>query len=359
MPRKFGFCDKIPLIKSREFRVRQPLLVLILLWLTASDCFASLTVFLTDGSSMEATKIEFHGDKVRVFLKTGKTEIIPLDKMDFDATAIDRPESGTFGLTVYSTNRLQNEKNAGPSQEELRQQWESATESATAVKNVGSLKKGDAVRIISSGWRYIVVVKDSEGNYRRQSFDAGTFQEVFSTESDAQPRTPPTPPRSQSEQRVPEPEAAPSAVLPEQKAVDPEVEPEPVEAKPAEKNPSSRDKAIGLLAICGIIVLLGFYTHWRNRKAPAKVGPAKDGEFNLFDYPVVKIVGGVLILWLAYYFNGELLELESGTREKVRTLSYLVIVYSLFGRVAAVDLHALLGSVILVWGLIQLARKRS
>jgi len=155
--------------------------------LIASLSHAEFTVIFRDHTQRQVTKIEFKGDNADLYLVTGMVLTVPAVAIDYQLTGIERPKSA-YGVTVYgkgqsTTSSVQPPAPKGPSQEELKSQWEKAEQTAIATGTAGSIHKGDKVRVVSStDLSYTLVVHDANGVFRRETISAESFSENFEVE---------------------------------------------------------------------------------------------------------------------------------------------------------------------------------
>ncbi len=67
-----------------------------------------------------------------------------------------------------------------------------------------------------------------------------------------------------------------------------------------------------------------------------------------------KVLGSVLFAWFAYSAYERFTRLESGELNEVRDAKWVIALYELFGKWPPVVMLAVLGALLLVWGLNQL-----
>ncbi|HUP50558.1 MAG TPA: hypothetical protein VNA04_17415 [Thermoanaerobaculia bacterium] len=72
------------------------------------------------------------------------------------------------------------------------------------------------------------------------------------------------------------------------------------------------------------------------------------------DSPWFALVGGLALLWCAYYLHGVFGELESGARESVRVWWGVAILYNLMGATVTVALVGFLGAIMTFVGMRKL-----
>src|SRR5436190_16855597 len=75
---------------------------LILLFLFYSISYATFTVYLTNGTPQEVSRVYFYGDKADLFLLSGAKMTVPINSIDFQKTGLARPTSQVS--TVYGTS---------------------------------------------------------------------------------------------------------------------------------------------------------------------------------------------------------------------------------------------------------------
>jgi hypothetical protein len=146
-------------------------------------CHADFVVHLKDGTSRTVTKMEFRGEKTYLFLDTGMTTSVRTDAIDYRNMALQRPEFpygfSVDGITVQKIEQV--EVKTGPSQQELRAQWNSASQKAIAIRPAGSIAKGQTVHVVNTGpFSTTVIVHDkTANNYKRIALSGEMFQENF------------------------------------------------------------------------------------------------------------------------------------------------------------------------------------
>jgi len=241
------------------------IVLLFVFLLVAGICSAEFIVYFNDHTERTVTKIEFKGDYADLYLTTGLVMTVPTRSINFDVTGIERPSSA-YGVTVYGKGKSAPTKAAesqqkiapiGVSQADLKKQFDESEQTAVASTNVGSIHKGDRVRIVATtDMSYTVIVKESDGSYRKIVFNAENFAEDFEIEKRAtSPRyvPPPAP--------VAEPVASAPATVPAVKHVVPrlpkEMPPisEPIGPRPSLFIPFAMSMGLLLLGI-GITLML-------------------------------------------------------------------------------------------------------
>jgi len=187
----------------------------ILFLMFTSVTHAAFFVYFKDGSYREVTKIEFKGQYVELYLTTGKVLRQRKDAVDFKSTGIQPPvgddkvtiQGPGPGKTIVEKPQIHA---TGPSQDELRNQWNQSKESAIALRDSGSIHKGDTVRVISANdVGHTVIVRMADGNYKRIVINSEIFVENFEMKTD---------PKNVSAPETP----SVSSVEQEQQAADPE-----------------------------------------------------------------------------------------------------------------------------------------
>ncbi len=154
--------------------------------------------------------MEFRGEKTYLFLSTGITTTVRTDAIDYRNMGLKRPDFpygfSTDGITVHKIEQV--EVKTGPSQEELKAQWDSAAQTAVAVRPAGSVGKGQTVHIVQKGpFSTTVIVRDKRTNsYRRIVLSDEMFQENFElTTQKVAARTKIKKPEPTEEPKEPEP----------------------------------------------------------------------------------------------------------------------------------------------------------
>ena len=155
--------------------------------------------------------MEFRGDKTYLFLNTGMTTSVRTDAIDYRNMALKRPNFpygfSVDGITVQEIEQV--EVKTGPTQEELRAQWNTASQTAVAIRPAGSIGKGQTVHIVNTNsFSTTVIVQDKTTNsYRRILLSGEIFEENFElqTTKKAQAKTKIEKPAPVKEVRDPEP----------------------------------------------------------------------------------------------------------------------------------------------------------
>ena len=158
-------------------------ILFLLLFVCLQVCHADFLVHLKDGTTKKVTKIEFRGEKTYLFLSNGMTTSVLTDAIDYRNMGLKRPDFpygfSNDGVTVHKIEPI--EVKTGPSQDELRAQWNAASQTAVAVRPAGSIGKGQTVRIIQTGPRSttVIVRDETTKNFRRILLSDEIFQENF------------------------------------------------------------------------------------------------------------------------------------------------------------------------------------
>lgn len=157
----------------------------LLFLLAASICHAAFFVYFKDGTSREVTKLEFKGQHVELHLTTGKVLRMRKDSIDYKTTGIEPPAEDDKVILkgirpadkIVEKSQIQS---SGPSQEELLVQWNNSKETAIAIREAGSIRKGDVVHLIAvNDVGHTVIVKMADGNYKRFVINSEVFVENF------------------------------------------------------------------------------------------------------------------------------------------------------------------------------------
>jgi hypothetical protein len=167
-----------------------------MLFVSIPVCDADFLVHLKDGTSKRVTKMEFRGEKTYLFLDSGMTTSVRTDAIDYRNMGLERPNFpygfSVDGIKVHKIEQV--EVKTGPSQEELRSQWNTASRMAVAIRPAGSIAKGQTVHIVNTGpFSTTVIVHDRATNsYRRIVLSGEMFQENFelrtTQKADAKPK---------------------------------------------------------------------------------------------------------------------------------------------------------------------------
>ena len=214
----------------------------LLVLIFVSFCFADMTIYFNDGTSLNVSKIVFRQHLADLYFTDGTMRTFAVDKIDLKSSGIPKAE-GTYGqtkLTPSMTTKpavVAKPLTGDPKsrQIQLKDEWDHAERSAIALNNVGPIHLGDLVKIsnestagtttegIATDGAYIVIYL-SDGLLGKKLFDAASFQSNFKLNE--KQLTPPEPiivPPKPSETKK---EAAPHTK--------PAVAPKPVEPAPQE-----------------------------------------------------------------------------------------------------------------------------
>jgi hypothetical protein len=186
--------------------------------LFVSLCFASMTIYFKDGTSREVHKITFNGNTAELYLIDGSMMHVPVETLDLPSSGVGAPV-GTYGTSAVSGQRSVTSRTTvlgdPRKQERLKEEWDDSEKTAIASKTIGSIQKGDTVKIVGEtsantspntkdyydpseyyynpqshryefkkknlDHAYIVVYKNPDGTFGKRLFDAATFQEYFDT----------------------------------------------------------------------------------------------------------------------------------------------------------------------------------
>jgi hypothetical protein len=168
----------------------------------ASICFADMTIYFKDGTSLNVSKIVFRQTVADLYLPDGTMRTFPVDKIDLKSSGILRAE-GTYGQTKLTPSFTKPPvvvpakpltADPGSRQIQLKEEWEHAERSAIALNDVGPIHQGDLVRISnestagsvtenaaveSPDGAYIVIYISKDGLIGKKLFDAASFQSNF------------------------------------------------------------------------------------------------------------------------------------------------------------------------------------
>ena len=256
--------------------MKRIVLLFVFLFAICAVCSAEFIVYFNDHTQRTVTKIEFKGDYADLYLTTGLVMTVPTKSINFEVTGIERPSSA-YGVTVYGKGKTAPTKAAesqqktspvGVSQAELKKEFDESEQTAVATANVGSIRKGDRVRIVATtDMSYTVIAKESDGSYRKIVFSAENFADGFEVEKkEIAPRyVPPPPPVAES---VTPPAAAAPAVKHVVPRLPKEMPPisEPIGPRPSLFVPFAMSMALLLIGI-GLTLVLSRKQREVNRKA--------------------------------------------------------------------------------------------
>jgi hypothetical protein len=173
-----------------------------LILLVSSFCFADMTIYFKDGSSLNVSKIVFRQSLADLYLPDGTMRTFAVDKIDLKSSGIPRAE-GTYGQTkltptitkppvVVPAKPLTGDPRTR--QIQLKEDWDHADRSAIALNNIGPIHQGDLVKISNESTAgsvsentaietpdgaYIVIYLSSDGLLGKKLFDAASFQANF------------------------------------------------------------------------------------------------------------------------------------------------------------------------------------
>ena len=283
----------------------------ILCFLVCTTCFAELTLWLQDGTSLRAFKIVFHGQTADVYLLDGSVRQMPVSRIDLKSSGIGKAEGTYGGQGSGPSNRPITTPpipvNQTARQAQLKDEWERSERTAVALNNVGPIRSGDIVRIVgqteeqpSSPYSFtkpvpkdnafVILYKLPDGTYGKRLFDAATFASNFKI------REKPAPTVSLPVQPlIPETLPAPPAQVESKTPQQPEVKtPAPVKTKPV-PSPQPPPVAqpgrsilpyvlavIGIAVIAAIVILLSR----KRRKAFVDVSLFRKYEDELRDFEI-------------------------------------------------------------------------
>lgn len=159
-----------------------------------------MTIWFQDGTSRQVHKIVFRGEVADLFLVDGRVMNVPVQQLDLKSSGIDSPV-GTYGET-----RLKPGSRIGPSgtaavapgglkQAQLKEEWEKSERVAVAEKEIGAIRQGQKVKIISQPGSaipnpdddepvstddaYVIIYTNPDGSFSKKVFDASTFASNF------------------------------------------------------------------------------------------------------------------------------------------------------------------------------------
>ena len=196
--------------------LKKACLVFSILLLIVPEVFAALTIYFKDGTSREVHKITFRGNFAEMYGTDGNVVTVPVDKIDLPSSGIGAPV-GTYGTSKVTGQRsLSSKKEVLGSplkQARLREEWDSAERTATVTSPIGSMQKGDTVKVVGETNRssrprpeeyfdnhdllynpatntyefrekdldhaFVVIYKNADGTYGKRLLDAVTFSSHF------------------------------------------------------------------------------------------------------------------------------------------------------------------------------------
>lgn len=185
-----------------NFYARFWLLVSLLLFST-STAFADMTIWFQDGSSYLVHKIVFRGEVADLYLTNGRVLNVRVNQLDLKSSGIDAPV-GTYGETKLTTRDSLSGTTGktilppgGLKQAQLKEEWEKSESVAVAEKDIGAIRQGQKVKIVSrSGSKiinpsddedepistddaYVIIYTLLDGSFSKKVFDASTFASNF------------------------------------------------------------------------------------------------------------------------------------------------------------------------------------
>lgn len=282
----------------------------ILCFLVCTTCFAELTLWLQDGTSLRAFKVVFHEQTADVYLLDGSVRQIPVSRIDLKSSGIGKAE-GTYGGQGSGPSNLPITTppipvNQTARQTQLKDEWERSEKTAVALNNVAPIRSGDIVRIVGQTEEqptspysftkpvpkdnaFVILYKLPDGTYGKRLFDAATFASNFKIQEKPAPGV-----SLPLEPLIPETSPAPPMHV-ESKTPQPEVKtPAPVKTKPA-PSPQPAQVAqpqrsilpyilavIGIAAIAVIVILMSR----KRKKAFVDVSSFRKYEDELRDFEI-------------------------------------------------------------------------
>lgn len=160
-----------------------------------------MTIYFKDGSSLNVSKIVFRQNLADLYLPDGTMRTFAVDKIDIKSSGIPRAE-GTYGQTRLTPSVVKRPEIAKPltgdpkfRQIQLKEEWDHADRSATALNDVGPIHHGDLVKISNESTAgsitenetavetpdgaYLVIYVSGDGLFGKKLFDAASFQSNF------------------------------------------------------------------------------------------------------------------------------------------------------------------------------------
>jgi hypothetical protein len=176
--------------------------VFFLIFFVSSFCFADMTIYFKDGTSLNVSKIVFRHSVADLYLPDGTMRTFPVDKIDLKSSGIPRAD-GTYGQTKLTPSITKppvvvpaKPLTADPKSRQilLKQEWDRADRSAVALNDTGPIHQGDLVKISNESTAgsvsenasvetpdgaYIVIYLSPDGLLGKKLFDAASFQSNF------------------------------------------------------------------------------------------------------------------------------------------------------------------------------------
>jgi hypothetical protein len=200
-------------------------LIISFLALILSSAYADMTIWFQDGTSRQVRKIVFKGESAELYLIDGQVMSVRTEQLDLKSSGIPAPV-GSYGetkLTIPGTRTATPAKLApaqgGLKQQQLKEEWEKSESVAVAEKNIGTIRQGQKVKIISQPGSgipnpymegsestddaYVIIYTNLDGTFAKRVFDAATFASAFKIVSSQ--RAPAVEPSSTSADDVPPP----------------------------------------------------------------------------------------------------------------------------------------------------------
>lgn len=177
------------------------LLCVCFLMLLLSTCYADMTIWFQDGTSRKVHKIVFKGEVADLYLIDGRVLNVRVQQLDLKSSGIDSPV-GTYGETKLTTrDSLTGTPGksvvppGGLKQAQLKEEWEKSESVAVAEKEIGAIRQGQKVKIISQPGSaipnpdddepvstddaYVIIYINPDGSFSKKVFDASTFASNF------------------------------------------------------------------------------------------------------------------------------------------------------------------------------------
>lgn len=291
-------------------RLRSPFLpfplspFLLILIFISSFCFADMTIYFKDGTSLNVSKIVFRQSVADLYLPDGTMRTFAVDKIDLKSSGIPRAE-GTYGQTKLTPSITKppvvvpaKPLTGDPRSRQilLKEEWDHADRSAIALNDIGPIHQGDMVKISNESTAgsvtentavetpdgaYIVIYLSSDGLVGKKLFDAASFQSNFKlNEIQSTPPEPIVIPPKPSEVKKDPPQSTKPIVVKKQ------VEPVPEESS-AEESPKVTLQQDGqsfpilpiMLAAGGIAIVGGALFVYARKKKKVFLNVTKFRQF--------------------------------------------------------------------------------
>lgn len=237
--------------KNRAF------LIFLFFAISSRMVYADFMVHFKDGTSRQVTRIVLHGEKADLVLPNKVMITVPREGIDYRYSGIQEPDFPDGICTNGKTfEPAAAKKSTGISQEQLKEMWEqSPGRTVTALKNAGSIHKGQSVRILSEiNGTYTILAQDSQtGEFRRIFLASESYEDTFAAPATA----PPKPAESKNPAPAPARDASSREWAPLQQAAVQASDPAAILHRPSLLIPAVMSIAILIVGLASTLAIAG------------------------------------------------------------------------------------------------------